>query len=58
MVNTGLLVIVVLFQLVIAFITTDSTRSLAELSAFLLIIVMFLTKSNKVRFRKSYSNHA
>lgn len=40
MFRTGLLIAVVILQLVIAVTTTDSIRSLAELSAFLVILGM------------------
>ncbi len=51
MFRTGLLIAVVIFQLVIAISTTDSIRSLAELSAFLVILGM-LSNQPYIRFSK------
>ena len=55
MIKTSLFLVVVLLQLVIALTTTDITRSLAELSAFLLIVAVAWNKSSH---NGSTNNHS
>lgn len=55
MFRTGLLIAVVILQLAIAVSTTDSIRSLAELSAFLVILGMLWNRPHSSFSKKTNS---